>query len=208
MSSRELTATTNPFSTRYVRPGALRFLFEPGIQPESLVARLAARGWRGQILGPHGSGKSTLLAALRTPLARAGQRLCEFALHDRQRRLPFEWLRLASAQRATLIVIDGFEQLNAWNRLLVRWHCRRSGRGLLVTTHRDLGLPTLYETRTSVHLAQCLAAELLSAQQGALPNEVIAQCFAAARGDMRETLFALYDRFESQRSAAAQEPRA
>ena len=73
---------SNPFSTRFVRPGAVPYLFAPGQSADGLVRRLAGFGWRGQIIGPHGSGKSTLLAALAEPLARAGRRSWTVCLHD------------------------------------------------------------------------------------------------------------------------------
>ncbi len=64
-------AQSNPFSTRFVRPGALAYRFPPGESAATLVERLAASGWRGQIVGPHGSGKSTLVAALGETLPRS-----------------------------------------------------------------------------------------------------------------------------------------
>lgn len=35
--------TSNPFSTRFVRPGALPFLFPPGLDAPGLVQALASR---------------------------------------------------------------------------------------------------------------------------------------------------------------------
>ena len=62
---------TNPFATCWTRPGAMAFQFPPGESAERLVAKLAAVGWWGEIVGPHGSGKSTLLETLRaTPRRR------------------------------------------------------------------------------------------------------------------------------------------
>ena len=142
----------NPFATRWVRPGALPFQFPPDQSADTLVARLRTHGWRGQIVGPHGSGKSTLLHTLRPELARAGREVVTYSLAGGQRRL-----NVSSAQRrewmaATLVVIDGFEQLNCWNRLRWRWQCRRAGAGLLVTTHSDVGLPTIAETTVNFHI--------------------------------------------------------
>ena len=53
-------AKSNPFSTRFIRPGAIEYLFAPGQTADSLIDRLRHNQWRGQIIGPHGSGKSTL----------------------------------------------------------------------------------------------------------------------------------------------------
>jgi hypothetical protein len=188
---------SNPFSTRFVRPGAIDYLFEPGTGTDELVARLAGAGWRGQIVGPHGSGKSTLLASLVEPLAQAGRRLWTVALHDGARRMPPGWMAAATRAGATLIAIDGYEQLGRPARWAARAGCRRRGWGLLVTAHRDVGLPTLHATSSDPEAARAIAARLLGDDDAGLGPEVAAECFAAAGGDMREALFLLYDRWES-----------
>src|SRR6476660_6981871 len=107
---------SNPFATCWTRPGALAFRFSRGESATSLVERLAAQGWWGEIIGPHGSGKTTLLATLRPLLAATGR--------------PIE-------------IVDGYEQLNRLTRWRLRNRCRRSGSGLLATSHIPTGLPTL-----------------------------------------------------------------
>jgi hypothetical protein len=74
---------TNPFATRWTRPGAIPFVFADGGTMLDLVARLQANEWRGAIVGPHGSGKSTLLAALVPAIAATGRRAVVIRLHDR-----------------------------------------------------------------------------------------------------------------------------
>lgn len=187
--------TSNPFSTRFVRPGALAYKFPPGVTAAGLVAQLLRRGGRGQIVGPHGSGKSTLLASLRQPSTAAGYPVFTFALRDGERRLPRDWRKQVAGANARLVVVDGCEQLSWWSRALLKWHCRRNGWGLLVTSHRDLGLPTLCTTGTSVALAQQLAA-VLAGDDGRITPAMVAESYRAADGDMRETLFRLYDRYE------------
>ena len=92
MAERVRTPRINPFSTRFVRPGAISYLFEPGSSAADLIDRLAAHRWRGQIIGPHGCGKSTLLATLVDALARVHRNACVFSLRDRQRRMPPGWV--------------------------------------------------------------------------------------------------------------------
>lgn len=61
-----MTATCppiNPFSTTFIRPGAIPFLFPNDQTIQDVVRQLAATDWWGQIIGPHGTGKSTLTAA-------------------------------------------------------------------------------------------------------------------------------------------------
>jgi hypothetical protein len=192
---------SNPFSTRFIRPGALDYIFPAGHSAagdsvESLVDRLNRNQWRGQIVGPHGSGKSTLLAALEPALGAAGRVCWTACLRDAQRAMPAGWARAAAQAHANQIVIDGFEQLSAWNRWRVRLCCRRRGWGLLVTAHRDAGLPALFETTSDLQTAAAVVGQLLVAEPVRLAPEVVAEHFHATGGDVRETLFRLYDVWE------------
>jgi hypothetical protein len=195
-TNRDIPARTNPFSTRFTRPGAIAYLFAPGQSPTDLVRKLSESAWRGQIIGPHGSGKSTLIAALVEPLERAGRRAHRFALHDGRRSLPRDWLRQARADAARLIIVDGYQQLSFWGRLGLKRICRRHGWGLLVTAHRDVGFPMLFRTSPSLDVAQAVVAQLLSAGEFNVNAEEVARSFAQCQGNLRETLFALYDRYE------------
>ena len=192
---------SNPFSTRFIRPGSLDYLFPaaqctPGEGVESLIERLGCNQWRGQIVGPHGSGKSTLLAALEPALHETGRVCWTVCLRDAQRAMPAGWVREAASSHANQIVIDGFEQLSVWNRWRVRLCCRRRGWGLLVTAHRDVGLPGLFETTSDLPTAQAIVAQLLVAESVHLGPEVVAEHFQAAGGNLREALFRLYDVWE------------
>lgn len=199
----------NPFSTRFTRPGALPFYFNEGDDAARLLARLRRHNWFGQIVGPHGSGKSTLLAVLRPALADAGRDVTLVELRKNEGGIRHVWRKLFGGQGAaagqrfsanTQVIIDGYEQLGWWARWLVVRGCRRRGCGLLVTAHDDSGLPTLYTTRPRLGLALALVRRL------APPADVIGEAdveaaWHAHRGDMRETLFSLYDLFERRRPA-------
>ncbi len=191
----------NPFSTRYVRPGAIAFRFGEGESVQSLVARLQASGWRGQIIGPHGSGKSTLLAALRRELEAAGRSVVAFALHDGQRRLPADKRQLDSLGATELLVIDGYEQLGRLARLSLKRLCRKRQCGLLVTAHADVGLPTLYSTRVDPELAQQVVSGLVPPEDRTIAASDVEQALAAHPGNLREALFQLYDLYEQRRSS-------
>ncbi len=55
----------NPFSSRYIRPGAIEYRFFNGQSIDALVEQFCrSRHRRAAIVGPHGSGKSTLLHSL------------------------------------------------------------------------------------------------------------------------------------------------
>src|SRR5690349_19179309 len=95
---------SNPFSTRWTWPGAVPFLFPVGVTVESLVAKLPASHWRGQIIGPHGTGKSTLLATLLPAIEQAGRSPELIVLRDGQRRLPINLAGRRDLGRATVVV--------------------------------------------------------------------------------------------------------
>ena len=186
----------NPFSTRHVRPGSVDYVFGEGEDAGRIVARLRAAGWRGEIVGPHGSGKSALLAALIPEIRRAGKVPLLVELHDGQRRLPMRLSRLASKH---VLIVDGYEQLGFWARFrlasLRRWHFRRGVIGLLVTSHRSAGFPKLHRTRPTVELA----ARIVERLAADVPREDIQRAFDRQGGNIRETLFDLYDLFEQRR---------
>ncbi len=188
----------NPFSTRYVRPGAAKFLFPPGEDAGTLVERLERSAWRGQIVGPHGSGKSSLVAALLTELKSRGRRPLLIALHDGERHLPIQTGQLSWREPNTIVIVDGYEQLSWWSRCRLRWLCQGRGWGLLATAHRSVGLPLLAHTSASTELAQQIVEQLLPADS-LIGRIDIAQRFAAHGGNLREMLFDLYDLYESRR---------
>lgn len=185
----------NPFATRRTRPGRLPFLFPSGTSADALVSRLREHAWWGEVLGPHGSGKSTLLATLRPLLVEAGRELVNVELHNGERRLPSDvWHKVHWTARVQL-VIDGYEQLNRWQRWRIKRRCRIAGCGLLVTAHATVGLPLLYQIRPDIDQALRVVDSLTNA----VSATDVETCFRASRGDLREMLFALYDRFEQRR---------
>jgi hypothetical protein len=186
----------NPFSTRFVRPGAMAYLFAPGESATGMARRLADLGWRAQIVGPHGSGKSTLLAELLPAVERAGRPAWLVTLRDGQRRLPRDWVSIARRAAAGVIVVDGYEQLSYWSRWRLKARCRRASWGLLVTAHRDAGLPTLASLVPSLQAAQAVVDRLLPQGSSRIDRAAVADCFAAAGGNIREMFFALYDRYQ------------
>ncbi len=197
-------ARDNPFSTNRVRPGALPFLFPAGQNAETLVGRLQQAGWWGEIIGRHGSGKSTLLAPLTAAIERAGQRTVLVTLHDGQRRLPLDLRRDGRLRPPLVLIVDGYEQLGRWRRLLLKRFCRRQGIGLLVTAHASMGLPPLCETTVTLDLAEQIVRQLLGNQSSPFTAAEVSQALSRRGGDLRETLFDLYDLYEQRRPAAGQ----
>ncbi len=195
----------NPFSTSRVRPGAVQYVFPEGDSVQLMVDRLEAAAWRGEIVGAHGSGKSALLATLIPAIRRAGKNVLLLELHDGQRRLPIELKRLPLGGARSILIVDGYEQLGRWSRFRLRRRCRRHRLGLLITSHRPMGFPELHRPQPTAELARQIVEKLLADKQfeGALlaePDfEFVQKAFARHGGDMRETLFDLYDLYEQRR---------
>lgn len=192
---------SNPFSTRFVRPGAVPFQFPPEHQEskqslDKLVDRLSSLGSRAQVIGPHGSGKSTLVRQLLAVLAQRGLPSYLVSLHDGERHMPAGWATAAQDAAARLVIVDGYEQLSAWNRWALKFHCRSHGWQLLVTAHQDVGLPTLFRTATDLATARSIVAHLVASSDKNIDEKSIADSFATAGGNVRDMLFALYDRYE------------
>ena len=189
----------NPFCSRRVRPGGIPYLFPSGQDAADLVDRLRRNGWWGQIVGPHGSGKSALLAALMPAIERAGRRVLLVELHDGQRRLPLELQSGPDLDRATVLIVDGYEQLGHRQRFRLKRFCRRSGPGLLVTVHAPAGLPELFRTSANLELAQQVVGQLQRGHPAHVTAEDVAERFAQYGDNLRELLFDLYDLYEQRR---------
>ncbi len=208
----------NPFSTRYVQPGALVYQFPAGEGAELLLQRLRDNGWWGQIVGPHGSGKTTLLHTLAAHLTRAGRDTCWCSLSAGQRNLPpAQWRRRRTWKAHSLVIVDGYEQLGWLARTRLKHWCRRSRAGLLVTSHRRAGLPPLYTVHCPLETVQQLVQQLLRGHSDS--GEHLGSCqtpqlsqraevvhaddvlptYRRWKGNVREVFFSLYDLYESRR---------
>jgi len=193
----------NPFCTRRVRPGAIPFLFPAGQDAEALVRRLQQSGWWGEIIGTHGAGKSALLATLIPQIELAGQHAAIVELHDGQRRLPLDINRDSRLRPPMVLIVDGYEQLSRWRRFLLKRRCRRRGWGLLVTAHAPAGLPELYRTAATPDLVETIVGQLMGGQASPFTVMELTECFARRNGNLRETLFDLYDLYEQRRAILA-----
>lgn len=190
----------NPFATRHIRPDASLFVFPGETTARHLVAQLAQHRWYGQIIGPHGTGKSTLLQTLAPEWRAAGRDVVYFTQRQGETRLREPAADPWTAN--TLVVVDGYEQLGWRARRRLGFRCCRQRSGLLVTAHSSVGLPTLWETRPSLALAQSVAARLLSGHPPLISAADVREAFERHAGNLRETLFHLYDLFEWRRRSA------
>lgn len=190
---------TNPFATRWTRPGAMPFMFSDSTTIADLVRRLWANNWRCAIVGPHGSGKSTLLAMLVPAIAAIGRRTVTVCLRDGQRRLPLSRRELQKLGPANVLIIDGYEQLGRFPRWRLSRQCRRNGFGLLVTSHGACNLPVLWWSQPSLDLVEQLIERCLPPHGGQICREDVEAAWQRHFGNVREVFFDLYDRFETRR---------
>jgi energy-coupling factor transporter ATP-binding protein EcfA2 len=196
MNGENAIPAENPFCTRRIKPGALAFMFPPDETPQTILDRVRANGGWGDIVGPHGSGKSTLLAALIPAIQASGRRTQLIELHDGERRLPVNLRRIAETGDSFVLLVDGYEQLSRLSRFWLKRHCRRRGWGLIVTSHRPVGFPRLFDAAVTPELAVRVVETLLQPTGRTLSPDEIESRFARHRGNLRELLFELYDWFE------------
>lgn len=189
-------APSNPFSTRFVRPGAIPFLFPAGQNIQTLIARLEVHNWWGQIVGPHGTGKSTLIAELLTALNTAGREPHHHRLRDGVSTLPGWNAKSLGLRTNSILVIDGYEQIGLWRRWCLRRACRQAGCGLLVTAHAPIGLPNLYVTEITRDLSEKILAHLLRDGTPHVRQSDLDERLQIRHGNLRDALFDLYDLHE------------
>jgi hypothetical protein len=208
---------TNPFSTSQIRPGAIEYNFPPGYSEERFWQRFQILGRCGQIIGPHGSGKSTLIRWLVPRLARRGLDVRLIPICSDERQPAVDASVISNWGRNIQVIVDGYEQLSWRWRALLRWQSRRRQCGLVVSAHCDAGLATLYRTCVTPDLANAVVGRLLSKHpnrelilrslcretgqpgQQILSRQAVEALLSRHNGDLRETLFSLYDLCEKLR---------
>ncbi len=192
---------SNPFSTRFTRPGSIASLDLSGtpIDVGMLCDRLERLGGTAAILGPHGSGKSTLLTHLAEEITRRGGHAPCIRVRS-WRDATNVWAAIRRAPPDATVCVDSWECLGLPARVLLRLMAGVSCCGLLVTSHHGAGLPVLRRCVTSPALLHAIVASLPDHERwhGTLiESTAIDEAFANHGGNLRESLCELYDRFEA-----------
>ena len=207
----------NPFSTRYTQPGALSYLCDQ-TDPQRLCRileqeELASRSSRAfQIVGPHGCGKTSLTVAIAEILADQAVATCWLTIRARSRsdRVRFDrYLPCPSSKnRPELLVVDGIESVNRFQRSSMLRHFRKNFWRVILTTHRPIwGVEKLSELKPSFDCFHSLCRQLLgrTATESDWPQK-IETAFEAANGNFREAFFDLYDEYENSAAQSYSSP--
>jgi hypothetical protein len=196
-----MRARDNPFATARVH----RIRYRPrGLTWDDLLERLARMNYRGAIVGPEGAGKTTLLEDLEPRLRTRGFGVVWVRLRREGPRISPEICDELSRHLSPrqVILFDGAEQLGRWAWVCFLHRTRLAG-GIVITSHRAGLLPTLLRCRTTPELLAEIAGELLG-ETAAFDFQEIAHLYGRHRGNLRNALRELYDRFA--READAQQP--
>jgi nucleoside-triphosphatase THEP1 len=213
---------SNPFCTRFVRPGAIPYRFDTrdgesdcGDASEKLLEQLASRRF-GLIVGEHGSGKSTLLQTL---IPKLGDRFVEVRTiqthappSNRVVKRVAHRMRTSSAvmgeakrlARGGLLIVDGIEQMGIASRYRLVGLARSKRQFVLATSHRHLSpFASLFRTQTTAdlitELTEMLLAESPSELSSAIERELSTRQLTTLE-NVRELWFELYDVVETWRN--------
>jgi energy-coupling factor transporter ATP-binding protein EcfA2 len=195
-----LSSWSNPFCSRFLKPGHIPFCF-PGTESiKQLADRIRAphgqtlgnshgkslgQDLRLAIVGPHGTGKSTLLHHLSQELRRncpsnrhalLGKAIHAeptglVLLHSSSNKLGALSSILRQLYRSDWCLIDGYEQIPRWGQFLVMTRARRSGVPLCVTAHRlPWKFQLLWHTRVDPQVESHVIDCLLASAAGQAPG--------------------------------------
>ena len=186
-----MLARENPFCS--ARLDTLPFRLPGSHTWETLLARLASTQYCAAIVGPHGSGKSTLIEQLAPRLEERGftPHLVRLTAESRMAEKDAVLSLVRTLGAPDVLLLDGAEQLSTRQWLPLRGAVDALA-GCIITVHRTSRLPTLLETETNPALLEHLVGELTG---GRLPPGEAANLHTRHRGNMRECLRELYDRW-------------
>jgi hypothetical protein len=201
------SAASNPFCTRFFRPGAIPFYFQPPMSLDALVHQIVAGPHsRVAIVGPHGSGKSTLLQDVieHPELSRADRmtshvRFQQGAPRRARWRTMLPALAVANRNGGGLLIVDGWEQLDRVLQWVVRSRAASKATRILATSHTLPGnFVELWQTRIDPGVESHVLGHMLRGSHNVSPAALIlTEAWRESRrrhgSNLRESLFDMYD---------------
>ena len=193
----------NPFSTRFVQPGAIPWL-ATDTSIDSLLFRLYDVGNRAIICGPHGSGKSTILSHLASVAQRKGRKV-----HCLRIRSWIDAIRVMRVfatinPKQSLVSVDSWERLGFFGWFLCQFADFR-GLCVVVTVHKRPwwnNWPVLLHMKADDKTFRLLVDELMTKYAGSkiieFSGAMLRDVFQRHSGNLREGFFELYDHYERQ----------
>lgn len=192
---------SNPFATCWTDDRRCGYVNSSEDTAGDTLSRIAALGWRGQIIGPHGVGKSALLREIgRRAAGRLDVRLVDVSFSTTRRS---EML----IDRQQLLLVEGFERLPLWRQMgwLAAWSVMQQR--VVVTTHRRVpGLPVAKRLAPSVACLQRLFHHHVRDSDTPVALADAEQIFTRCGGDLRQTWFELHLLHEQRRRRSAAKP--
>ena len=198
----------NPFSTRFIQPGAISYECFDGTVTELAERFLKLPSKRGSIIGPHGSGKSTLVASLelrfRAILPNSKIHPLRFSTDrsaSRSLKSVSEWVP------GSIAILDGYEQLRFWPRFTIERIARARSISILATAHQPIrGFETIWKTTVNESSSKWVVEQLL--QQTGVPDSskelLQSEAWSRSRAkhgqNLRESLFDMYDWWQNRQS--------
>ncbi|MEO8350561.1 MAG: hypothetical protein ABI680_02450 [Chthoniobacteraceae bacterium] len=184
-------ADPNPFAPE--RLADAPFHFSAGTDWETILARLEAKGWRGAIIGAPGTGKSILLHQLSRHLEARGLAPRLFSLRTEsgaaEKQAVLDAVRTFKAP--DFLLLDGAELLTTKQWLPLHSaavHCA----GCVITIPRSGRLPAIFETQVTPAAIEAIVEDLTG---GSLPPGEASSLFARHRGNLRNCLAELHERW-------------
>ena len=160
---------------------------------ETLLKRLGELNWCASIVGGNGTGKTTLIEQLVPHLEARGFEPVIFRLQTESGMKEKDRLadKFRDVKSPGFILLDGAEQLSTRQWLPIRGAASEAA-GFIVGVHRTSRLPVALELETSAKLLKGLVESLTG---GALRDGEAETLFQRHRGNLRECLRELYDRW-------------
>lgn len=162
---------------------------------DEILLRLEAMHYRAAIVGPEGAGKTTLLEDLQHAVERKGLRTRMVFVNDTSPLdRPTRRQLMLQLESDEIVLLDGADALGYVVWTFLKHYILRHAAGLVITTHRPGRLPTLIDCATTPQLLNEIVAELLPVTSGS-DVEAIAELYHHHRGNIRNCLRDLYDRY-------------